>query len=664
MAQPLCQTIAAATVALVLASFGCGSGGTSPTAPPTRSEDREKQGVRDFWTLNREANRLRLAEDYEKAAETFRRCLDINSEHEDSLYYLGASLEGSGEYSGAAAAYRRMIALNPSSNRAISQLAHILATPYPGAPSDLKEARALLNRSIKLNREHSGPYLSLGRSLLDQGRFARAAEAFETAAQFGSAEGRFLTGYAAIVQGQSTKARAAFQQVFHVAEEERKLQARGGKQEGDVAKNAGLALNPVLSAAIRSRLLVNDLDDPARSGWNDVTAQSGFSPGGGRAAWEDFDLDGDIDAVVVGPGPVHLYRDSSGTFTSIAAGVGLEGLRDFRDACWGDYDGDGDPDLYLIASGHIGVGRNRLFENQGHGAFRASPSSASISRDRNTAAAAFVDLNGDGQPELVEAGATDEHFGALRVFRYQGAEWKEMSTAWGLKAPGTLVDFALADYDSDGLVDICLIPWKKPLVLFRNEGGGHFSDVTEAAGLGGIRGQGFSTIFFDFDRDGSPDLLHTRHVEFAQVASFLTEPKASGTTASVLLFRNTGKGGFEAVRLEKGFASLARPMGVMQVEPGDLDGDGWPDLVFVNGSLGGGRIEPSIALHNVAGKGFDAVESLANLDNFQGVSVVDVDGDGRAEIYLAGNQAFRKSAFRGGLLLHRSSLMEAGPPPF
>jgi len=640
-----------AMIAMTLASFGCGSEDASLTTPPTQSEDPGKQGVRDFWTLNREANRLRLAEDYEKASEAFRRCLEINPEHEDSLYYLGSSLEGMGEYAEAAEAYRRMIALNPSSNRAISQLAHILATPYPGAPSDLKEARALLGRSIELNREHSGPYLSLGRSLLDQGRFADAAEAFETAAQFGSAEGTFLTGYAAMVQGQTTKARPAFRQVLNVAEEERKLQARGGKQEGDVAKNAGLALNPVFSAAIRARLLLDDLDDPPRSSWRDVTTKSGFRPGGGRAAWGDFDLDGDIDAVVVGPGPVRFYRNSKGAFKDIASASVLSGLRGFWDACWGDYDADGDPDLYLIASGHTGVGRNRLFENQGHGAFRESASFAAISGDRNSIKATFVDLDGDGQPEIVEAGTADEHFGALRVFRYGGDAWTETSAAWSLEAPGTLVDVALGDFDSDGRVDICLVPWKKPLMLYRNEGGGKFADVTETAGLRGIRGQGFSTIFFDFDRDGAPDLLHTHHVDFAQVASFLTEPKTSGATASILLFRNTGKGGFEPVLLEKGFASLARSMGVMQVEAGDLDGDGRPDLVFANGSLGGGRIEPSIALRSVAGKGFDAMEVLANLANFQGVSVVDVDGDGRPEIYLAGNRAFNKSAFEVGLLL-------------
>ena len=651
MARRVCRTTAVALVVAALTSFGCGSEDAPSWPQPTQNEDPAKQGVRNFWMLNREANRLRLAENYEKAAETFRRCLDINPEHEDSLYYLGASLEGSGECSEAAAAYRRMIELNPSSNRAISQLAHILATPYPGAPNDLDEARALLDRSIELNREHSGPYLSLGRSLLDQGRFANAAEVFETAAQFGSAEGMFFSGYAAMVRGRTTEARTLFQQVLNAAEEERRLQARGGKQEGDVAKNAGLALNPVLSAAIRSRLLLNGLDGPPLRQWTDITVRAGFRPGGGRAASDDFDLDGDIDAVVVGPGPVRLYRNVGGRFEDIASSSGLDDLRGFWDACWGDFNGDGDQDLYLIASGHTGAGQNRLFENDGRGSFIEQISFSKVSGNRNSIKAAFVDLDGDDRPELVEAGAEDEHFGAFRVFRYQNAEWKETSAAWGLEASGTVVDFALGDYDFDGRVDICLIPWKKPLVLYRNEGRGKFADVTETAGLGGLRAQGFSTIFFDFNRDGSPDLLHTRHVNFAQVASYVTEPKTSGTTDSAALFRNNGKGGFLPVRLKGGFASLARPMGVMQIEAGDLDGDGWLDLVFANGSLGGGRIEPSVVLRNLEGKGFEEMATLTHLGNAQGTSIVDVDGDGHSEIYLAGNPVFTKSTFEGGLLL-------------
>ena len=633
MTRRLYSSAVLATILVVLANFGCGADDAPSAAVPSRSEDPGKQSIRDFWTLNREANRLRLIGEYEAAAETFRRCLAINSEHEDSLYYLGVSLEGSAEYAEASEAYRRIIVLNPASNRAISQLARVLATPSPGAPRDLEEAQALLARSIELNREHSGPYLSLGRLFLDAGQFVDALDAFETAAGFGSAEGSFLAGYAQLLQGRMARARELFQKVLAAEEHERQMGARGGKLEGDTHEATNATLSPLRSAAVRSLLYLRIFDEPRESHWHDITARSGFETGGGRAAWDDFDLDGDSDAVVVGPGPVRLYRNLGSEFKDVASIAGLAGLRGFWDACWGDYDADGDRDLYLIASGHIGLGSNRLFENQGNGSFRESPSSASISGERSTAVAAFADLDGDGRPELIEAGGAHKRFGALRVFRNQGGEWKETSAAWGLKAAGTLVDFALADYDSDGLVDICLVPWKKPLVLYRNEGGGRFSDVTQAAGLGGIRGQGFSTIFFDFNGDGAPDLLHTRHAGFAQVARFLMEPGLSKTEASVLLFRNTGIGGFERVRLAGSFRPLARPMGTMQVKSGDVDADGWPDLVFANGSLGGSRIEPSVVLRNLSGKGFEFLKLVSGptgLDNFQGVSVVDIDGNGRA----------------------------------
>jgi len=637
---------------VVLLGMTCRGGEDSSQPVETVSEDTGKQRIQDFWSLNREANRLRLAGDYETAAETFRRCLEINAEHEDSLYYLGASLEGLGDYSEAASAYRRMIALNPRSNRATSQLAHILATPAPGAAQNLAEAQELLASSIELNREHSGPYLRLGELFLDAGRPEEALGAFETAASFGSAEGIFLTGYAQLLLGRTATAKELFQKVLEAEEHERKLAARGGKQEGDTGANA--PLSPLQFAALRSRLFLGSIEEQAPGPWDDHAKRASLAPDGGRASWTDFDLDGDMDAVVVGPGPVRLYRNEPGRFVDIASAAGVEAGTGFWDSCWGDYDSDGDPDLYLVASGHSGQGSNSLFENRGDGLFResASASASSLSSARSTARAAFADFDGDGRPELIEAGSADEKFGALRLFRYQGEGWEDLSTEWGLEAPGTLVDFALADYDSDGFLDVYAALWNKPPVLYRNEGEGRFKNVTEAAGLSGFREQGFSAAFFDFDRDGAPDLIHTRHAPFAQVATFLEEPSVPATESAPHLFRNVGNGQFEQVSLEGDFAALARPQGTMQVTPADVDGDGWPDLVFANGGLGGDRVEPSVFLRNREGRGFESLGHSA-LANSQGASVVDADGDGQAEIYLGGNPVFRDSPFAGGLLLHR-----------
>jgi tetratricopeptide (TPR) repeat protein len=91
--------------------------------------DREKQRILEFWQLHREANRLRLEGDLEAAVPVYRQGLELNPGHEDSLYYLGLSLEGIGEYTEAAALYREITQQNALSSRALAQLGQVLSTP-------------------------------------------------------------------------------------------------------------------------------------------------------------------------------------------------------------------------------------------------------------------------------------------------------------------------------------------------------------------------------------------------------------------------------------------------------------------------------------------------------------------------------------------------------
>ena len=147
------------------------------------------------------------------------------------------------------------------------------------------------------------------------------------------------------------------------------------------------------------------------------------------------------------------------------------------------------------------------------------------------------------------------------------------------------------------------------------------------------------------------------HAPFPQVTRFLVEPflvepSVPATKSALHLFRNAANGRFEEIKLRGDFAALARPQGTMQVTPADVDSDGWLDLVFANGGLAGERVEPSVVLRNLAGKGFEFLGSTV-LANSQGASGIDVDGDGQVEIYLAGNPVLHSSAFAGGVLLRR-----------
>ncbi len=314
--------VAALAIGVSVSFTSCGD--ADPASEETaleRSDSKldERSRIRRFWQSNREANRLRLARDYEAAVESFRQALEIDPEHLDSLYYLGVALKEQGEYLQAEAVYRRMLEVNPESNRAVSQLAALLGLLAPGSRPDFGEARDWLERSVELNREHSGVALSLGRLLLQQREYEQAIESFEAAAGYGSAEGDLSVGFVELLRGDRPAARKRFEAVLAAAAREQERMARGEKAEGDTRTGSGGASSPLGSAANRARSLLAWVSEKPRQerprpAWTDITAKVGLPSDGGRASWADYDGDGWTDVLIAGPGRVRLYRNRRGRF--------------------------------------------------------------------------------------------------------------------------------------------------------------------------------------------------------------------------------------------------------------------------------------------------------------------------------------------------------------
>lgn len=163
------------------------------------------------------------------------------------------------------------------------------------------------------------------------------------------------------------------------------------------------------------------------------------------------------------------------------------------------------------------------------------------------------------------------------VVRFTDVTAESGITGWGdpigTNSPTTLAGGVVClDYDGDGDIDLFFVkgsawPWEEPLAkrisrgscaLYRNDGSGHFTDVTSLAGLN-VDLQGMSASTGDFDNDGLPDLYVT----------------CVGTNH---LFRNRGNGHFEDVTETAGVGGEDNTWSTGSAWI-DFDNDGRLDLV-------------------------------------------------------------------------------------
>ncbi|MBI2705116.1 MAG: CRTAC1 family protein [Actinobacteria bacterium] len=129
---------------------------------------------------------------------------------------------------------------------------------------------------------------------------------------------------------------------------------------------------------------------------------------------------------------------------------------------------------------------------------------------------------------------------------------------------------AVGDFDRDGSPDLYLTQLRQgpPGRLFRNNGDGTFRDVTAAAGLDGVEGNGNGAVWADLDNDGYPDLVVT-----------------TMSSSRYFLFMNNGDGTFREEGERRGVAMAdGRPHRGFSVAAGDYDNDGYVDLFLTEWS--------------------------------------------------------------------------------
>jgi len=405
---------------------------------------------------------------------------------------------------------------------------------------------------------------------------------------------------------------------------------------------------------------------------------------GSGVALFDYDNDGDLDVFLVQGGGLpadgttngrgaggsptcRLFRndlvvgaDGRRTlrFTDVteAAGVGVRGYG--MGAAVGDYDNDGYADLFVTA-----FGSTTLLHNNGDGTFTDVTKQAGVDDSGWSTSAAFVDYDRDGFLDLFvahyvdftiaanklcndPAGARDYcsprayHGVPARLFRNDGrGHFVDVTAKAGItKAYGAGLGVAVGDYNGDGWLDVYVANDGGANQLWINRHDGSFTDQGLISGAAlsatGVPEGSMGIASGDFDLDGDEDLFVTNIV---------------GETS--VLYVNDGRGNFDDARVKSRLGPLTAAFTGFGTDWFDYDNDGWPDLFVANGAVNivealRGQPAPyrmrNQLFHNTGAGRFEetstrAGPAFARAEISRGAAFGDLDNDGDVDIVVTNN---------------------------
>lgn len=251
------------------------------------------------------------------------------------------------------------------------------------------------------------------------------------------------------------------------------------------------------------------------------------------------------------------------------------------------------------------------------------------------ASAAVADFDGDGFDDLfVTDSAID---GRNHLYRNNGNltfadVTAEAGIGTGNDAQNASADSLWLDYDNDGRPDLFVVRFGRSL-LYRNAGGGKFTDVTAAAGLDRYV-NAITSIAFDYDRDGDVDLFvggyfRPTNLFRPETPRFFPESfETANNGGGLLLFRNNGDGTFADATEKAGFRLSGW---TLDLGHADADHDGDDDL-YVACDFGTDRF----FVNNGNGTFTDRTEKAIGIDTKKGMNAEwgDFDGDGLFDIFV------------------------------
>ncbi|MGC2475499.1 MAG: CRTAC1 family protein [Candidatus Sulfotelmatobacter sp.] len=416
----------------------------------------------------------------------------------------------------------------------------------------------------------------------------------------------------------------------------------------DIAEKAGLTAQNVFGGIDTKKYIIETTGngvailDYDNDGWPDIFLVNGTRLEGFPAAQ--------------GPSNRLYHNNHDGTFTDVTAKAGLTATGWGQGVCVGDYDNDGWEDLYITY-----YGKNKLFHNN-HGVFTevAEKSGVAGSGKAWGTGCAFVDYDRDGRLDLIVASYVDFDLstapapgdrptciwkgvpvmcgprglaGAKNILYHNRGDgtFEDVTTKAHIDRTDGHYAFSVStlDFDEDGWPDIFIACDSTPAILYRNNHDGTFTDIAVTAGAAfnedGREQAGMGSTIGDYNGDGHLDIFKTNF---------------SDDTST--LYKNNGDGTFTDVTTSAGLGLYTQYLGWGTMFL-DIDNDGWPDLLLVNGHvypevdsqhLGSSYKEPRILFHNNGDGTFSDISASAGsgittVASSRGLAVGDLWNDGR-----------------------------------
>ncbi|HYW39357.1 MAG TPA: FG-GAP-like repeat-containing protein [Terriglobales bacterium] len=505
--------------------------------------------------------------------------------------------------------------------------------------SDAGSAIDAFRRVTEIDASDADTWYFLGSTCAQLKQFPEAIDAFEHALKIDPLHASAQFGLARAYQqsGQADPAHEAMKKFQYITQN--KLGAPISLSYGEQGKYSRAEESPVAVEKVAAAIPVRFVDVTQNVGLllklSAPTSNEIASSLGPGACFLDYDNDGRIDLLLADNGPeggLALFHNVAGGFEDATRRAGLDPTMHAIGCTTGDYDNDGFADIALTVNGRV-----LLLHNEKNGTFKDVTESAGIKSQGFNIGVNFIDYDHDGDIDLYVTGdsvgpwaASRKIVGASMMWRNNGnGTFTDVTDSVGLKGDTVSIASVGTDYNNDRAVDIVVTGsgvessdgarrWASGTSLYENprEGAFHRREPWIPAMPASTAG----VAVLDFDHDGWMDIA-------------FTHPGLTGPMLS--LWRNKQGKTFEQVSLPK--VDWARAYGITAI---DYDNDGWVDLVAV-GETKDGKGEVRL-FRNLGPDGFKDVTAETGLDKIQlkeprAIIAGDYDNDGATDLLITQN---------------------------